>query len=182
MKLFFFYLFVGCFLLQDCSQSNRNPASTAKGIAEFYTAEDFYTIKKIDAHLHLYTGNLNYAKQAAEDNFSLITINLDDVNEPPPMEVQQQLALQQVKAFPNRVAYATTISVRHFNDSNWQQQTIAYLNKLSKEHPGQGYYENDADAILNTGNNCKINIVYFIALNISKTQITIQETQERISY
>ena len=127
MKLFFFYLFIVCFLLQNCSQSKKNPANTVEGKEEFYTAKDFFTIKKIDAHIHLYTNNLDYAKQAAEDNFSLITINLDDVNEPPPMEVQQQFALQQVKAFPKRVAYATTISIRNFNDSNWQQQTIAYL-------------------------------------------------------
>ena len=127
MKLFFFYLFIGCFLLQNCSQSKKNPVSPVEGTDEFYTAEDFYTIKKIDAHIHLYTSKLDYAKQAAEDNFSLITINLDDVNEPPPMEVQQQFALQQIKAFPKRVAYATTISVRNFNTSTWQQQTIAWL-------------------------------------------------------
>ena len=127
MKLFFFYLFIVCFLLQNCSQSKKHPANQVEVTEKFYSAEDFYTIKKIDTHIHLYTNSLDYANQAAEDNFSLITINLDDVNEPPPMEVQQQFALQQVKAFPKRVAYATTISIRHFNDSNWQQQTIAYL-------------------------------------------------------
>ena len=79
MKLFFFYLFIVCFLLQNCSQSKKNPANTVEGKEEFYTAKDFFTIKKIDTHIHLYTNNLDYAKQAAEDNFSLITINLDDV-------------------------------------------------------------------------------------------------------
>jgi hypothetical protein len=127
MRLIFFSLFIVCLLLQNCTQATKNSSDTAKDANDFYTAEDFYTIKKIDAHVHIYTDQPDYAKQAAEDNFRLLTITLDDVNEPPPMEVQQQFALQQVKIFPGQVAFATTISVRNFNDGNWQQQTIAWL-------------------------------------------------------
>ena len=93
----------------------------------FYTAEDFYKVEKIDAHVHINSYKKDFVLQAAEDNFRLITINLDDVNEPPPMELQQQMALQQLKVFPDRIAYATTFSIRYFNDTNWQAQTIAYL-------------------------------------------------------
>ena len=49
------------------------------------------------------------------------------------MEEQQKFALQQIKAFPGRIAYATTFSIRNFNNDNWQEQTIAYL-KNSFEH------------------------------------------------
>lgn len=126
MRLSFLYLLISCLLFQHCTETKKEPA--AVNIAEtFYMAEDFKTVEKIDAHVHVHTNKSDYVQQAAEDNFRLITINLDDVNEPPPMEVQQQFALQQVKAFPNRIAYATTFSIRHFNDSDWQSQTISYL-------------------------------------------------------
>lgn len=127
MKIFFFSLFVACLLLQNYTPLKKMPSSPAAAAADFYTVEDFKTVEKIDAHVHINTAQPDYVQQGIEDNFRFITINLDDVNEPPPMEVQQQFALQQVKVFPKRVAYTTTISVRNFNTSNWQQQTIAYL-------------------------------------------------------
>ena len=126
MKVFILYLLAGCLLFQNCQEVKKGP--TAANIAEsFYTPEDFKTVEKIDAHVHVNTNKPDYVQLSAQDNFRLITINLDDVNEPPPMEEQQQFALQQVKAFPHRIAYATTFSIRHFNDSNWQSQTINYL-------------------------------------------------------
>jgi predicted TIM-barrel fold metal-dependent hydrolase len=127
MKQNLFNLFIVCLLLQNCTGAKKNSLEPAKETNDFYTADDFFTVEKIDAHVHIYTDQPDYAKQAAEDNFRLLTIMLDDVNEPPPMEVQQQYALQQVKLFPKQVAFATTISVRNFNDSNWQQQTIDWL-------------------------------------------------------
>ncbi|PHX74452.1 MAG: hydrolase [Chitinophagaceae bacterium] len=116
-------------LFQQCTQPQKSTTADAKEDSAFYSAEDFYTVEKTDAHVHLNTEKPGFATLAKADNFSLVTITYDDVNEPPPMEEQQQWALKQVKAFPDRVAYATTISVRNFNSSNWQQETIAYLKK-----------------------------------------------------
>ena len=75
-------------------------------------SDDFKSVKKIDAHVHINTEQATLIQQAEEDNFQLLTINWDDVNDPPPMEVQQKFALHQLKAFPERVAYATTFSIR----------------------------------------------------------------------
>ena len=122
-------IFTICVLFQHCVQPKKSAEPTAKEESRFYTAADFFTVKKTDAHVHLYTNKTDFGTLAKADNFSLVTITLDDVNEPPPMEVQQQLALAQVKAFPGRIAYATTFSVRNFNSSNWQQGTIDYLKK-----------------------------------------------------
>ena len=128
MRSFFLYLLVTCLLLQSCTEAKKE-STTATSAKDFYTADDFKTVEKIDAHVHVNTNKPDYVQQAAEDNFRLITINLDDVNEPPPMEEQQQFAQHQVKTFPDRIAYATTFSIRHFNDSDWQSQTINYLKK-----------------------------------------------------
>lgn len=119
--------FVICLLFQDCAQPQKRTVPAVEKENEFYTAEDFYSVKKTDAHVHLNTAKIDFSILAKADNFSLVTITYDDVNEPPSMEEQQELALGQVKAFPGRVAYATTISVRNFNSSTWQQETITYL-------------------------------------------------------
>ena len=127
MRLFPGYLLATCFMFQNCTDAKKQSAPALNHTEDFYTADDFKTVEKIDAHVHVNTDKPDYVQQAAEDNFRLITINWDDANEPPPMEVQQKFALGQIKAFPNRIAYATTFSIRHFNDSDWQSQTIRYL-------------------------------------------------------
>jgi hypothetical protein len=118
-------LLASWFMLQNCTQPNK-PAEENQATA-FYTMNDFDSIEKIDAHVHINTNTPYFVQQAAADNFKLVTINLDDVNEPPPMEEQQKFALQQVKAAPGSVAYATTFSIRHFNDAGWLQQNISYM-------------------------------------------------------
>jgi len=122
-------IFTICLLFQQCTQPQKSTTAGPVTDTAFYIAADFYKVKKADVHVHLYTDKPGFATLAKADNFSLVTITLDDVNEPPPMEEQQHLALQQVKAFPNTVAYATTISVRNFNSSNWEKETLAYLKK-----------------------------------------------------
>ena len=127
MILFCRCLLASCLLFQSCAEIKRASAVPVEDTTNFYTAADFKTTEKIDTHVHVNTDKAGYLEQAIEDNFRLITINLDDVNEPPPMEAQQNFALHQVKAFPDRIAYATTFSIRQFNDTNWESQTIDYL-------------------------------------------------------
>lgn len=72
-------------------------------------------------------------------------------------------------------------SVKGYSQSLSIDETIAYLNKLSFEHPGKGYYESAADGIFNAGNNCEIKITYKLSYNSTKTLLSVQETVERIS-
>jgi len=118
-------LFIACITLQNCAQPNQ-PAQQ-NNTDSFYTIADFDKVDKIDAHVHINTNSAAFVQQAAADNFKLLTINLDDVNEPPPMEQQQRFALGQVRAAPQQVAYATSFSIRKFNDTGWLWQNIAYM-------------------------------------------------------
>lgn len=117
--LFALLLLIGSF-------STRQVSIRAVG-KDFYTAADFIRVEKIDAHVHFNTDSLVFIREAAVDKFRLLTINLDDVEEPPPMEVQQQFALREIRSYPHRIAYATTFSIREFNRSDWQAKTLAYL-------------------------------------------------------
>ncbi|MEP6596510.1 MAG: amidohydrolase family protein [Ginsengibacter sp.] len=120
-------LFFLAFFFDNCSQAQNLPAKEKKSGQQYYTMADFKSVEKYDVHVHVNTEKNTFLKQAEEDNFRLVTINWDDVNDPPPMEEQQKFALQQIKAFPGHIAYATTFSIRNFNNNNWQEQTIAYL-------------------------------------------------------
>ena len=73
------------------------------------------------------------------------------------------------------------VTVKGYSQSLSIDETIAYLNKLSFEHPGNGYYESAADGIFNAGNNCEIKITYKLSYNSTKTLLSVQETVERIS-
>jgi predicted TIM-barrel fold metal-dependent hydrolase len=92
----------------------------------YYSREDFYAVSKIDTHVHLNTDDTAYINQAEKDNFRFLDI-VDDRPFGLPMEQQQKIALRQVKAFPSRLAFATTFSVKNWDQAGWPQQTLAHL-------------------------------------------------------
>jgi predicted TIM-barrel fold metal-dependent hydrolase len=131
MKSFKLFKYLGLFslifFLSSWSQTKNSESGGKKLEQGYYTVDDFRSVEKIDAHVHVETDHSAILQQAIEDNFHLLTINWDDANDTPPMEVQQKFAIQQMKAFPGRIAYATTFSIRNFNNNDWQEQTFAYL-------------------------------------------------------
>jgi predicted TIM-barrel fold metal-dependent hydrolase len=92
----------------------------------YYSLDDFAAVEKYDTHVHLNTTDGSLVEQAAADNFRLLTINVDAPHYPPVPE-QQRLSLGLVQAYPDRVSYATTFEVGNWNQPDWQQQTIRYL-------------------------------------------------------
>lgn len=94
---------------------------------EYYTIYDFISVEKYDGHLHLNTNEISFVKQSEEDNFRLITINVDVASDFPTIEEQQKIAVQLSKTFPGNVNYATTFSVKNFNNDDWNEEAIAGL-------------------------------------------------------
>ena len=133
MKTIYQHNIIGTFLLAIIMQSCTSPESAvSKKVSNsnsYYSAADFKSIEKTDAHVHVQTRDSLFIKQAIEDNFNLFTINYDDVNELPPMEVQEDYALFLQNKFPEHIAYATTISIRNFNADDWLAQTLSYINQ-----------------------------------------------------
>ncbi|MCM4168091.1 hypothetical protein KCTC52924_03644 [Arenibacter antarcticus] len=127
MKIKYLFLYLLCVSLQNCGLPKKNISAPKVPKSEFYTIQDFKKVAKIDAHVHIDTNRPEFIQQAIDDNFQLLTVNWDDPNETADMEVQQKFSIRQVKAFPENVAYATTFSVRDFNEPHWLERTIAYL-------------------------------------------------------
>ncbi|MBL7872298.1 MAG: amidohydrolase family protein [Cyclobacteriaceae bacterium] len=94
--------------------------------SEYYTESDYKSIKKIDTHMHLHSKNTVLSELAKEDNFSLLDVMVD-VPDYPPIEDQEQFALDQVQAFPDRVKYLTAFTLTHWDSASWVNETIAHL-------------------------------------------------------
>lgn len=100
--------------------------SEKSGQSEFYSDADFQKINKIDVHCHVNTERPAFMEQAVADNFRILTVNTDAF-ERPTIEEQQEFALTQMKAFPNRLEYLTTFSMKGWDNDDWQEQTLTYL-------------------------------------------------------
>ena len=129
-KLSGFLLLVFTVMLQHCSPAPQADNSVA--VAEYYSEDDFETVKKFDSHVHLNTTNPAYIHQAIEDNFKFLDI-IDDRPFGITMYEQEKIALQQRKAFPQQMVYATTFPVDGFTNSGWQQETIDRLKRTIDE-------------------------------------------------
>jgi hypothetical protein len=97
-------LFLLTVLFQNCYPTKSTGLYQNKTNKAIYTANDFTSVRKYDAHVHVDTDQPAFLQQALANNFRLLTINWDDVNDPPPMQEQQNIALQEIKAFPSRIA------------------------------------------------------------------------------
>jgi len=106
-------------LLQTCSSKKSSEPL-------FYTVEDYRAVKKFDSHVHIISGDTTFIIQSAEDNFGLLTINVDAPSVPP-FEEQRKFALEDIGKFPDHVAFAATFSVENWEQDDWQEQTISYL-------------------------------------------------------
>src|SRR5215203_847844 len=91
--------------LQNCSH-------TKKTEPEYYTADDYKKVEKIDAHVHILTTRTFFIKQSKEDNFRLLNINVDAPSVRP-FEEQRAISIEHLNLFPDRMAYAATFSVKN---------------------------------------------------------------------
>jgi predicted TIM-barrel fold metal-dependent hydrolase len=116
------------FVASQCGNRNTAESDAPPQEEQTYTVEDFQSAKKFDAHIHLNTEQTSFIEQAAKDNLRFLVI-VDDRPFGITMEDQQKIVRKQLKAFPDRIAYATTFAVKNFNTNEWQTETIKYLDE-----------------------------------------------------
>jgi predicted TIM-barrel fold metal-dependent hydrolase len=113
----------------------HSPASTPAHVTRiagyakaetYYTLQDFSQVKKFDSHIHLNTLEPTFIKLAQRNNFHFLDI-VDDRPFGLPMAGQEEIAVQDLKSFPQQMAFATTFSVKDWNDADWAEKTIESL-------------------------------------------------------
>lgn len=112
--------------LQNCTQRKNTKTEEVGTEQGYFTVEDFKSAEKVDTHVHLNTYDSTFIKQVEEDNFRFLDI-VDDRPFGITMYEQQEIAIQQAKAFPDVIAWATTFSTDNYNSEGWQEEALAQL-------------------------------------------------------
>ncbi|HYH57197.1 MAG TPA: amidohydrolase family protein [Anseongella sp.] len=131
MKSHWLILFYSLSLLQGCKSGVKSGSNGAvpNGEADtvgYYSMEDFGKVAKIDAHVHVRTGDPTFLLLARGDNFRLLSLSTDEA---PGIQVQDDYAARQMKAFPDVLAYATAFPVSNWHSKNWPEEAIAGLQR-----------------------------------------------------
>jgi predicted TIM-barrel fold metal-dependent hydrolase len=125
-------------------------AAPASAAARYYTLEDFRRVEKIDAHVHLHGAADRFMRQAIEDHFRILTINVD-YPDYPPIAAQERAAVSLRERYPGRVAFAVTFSVAGFGSSGWSEATLRELEaELSQGAVGVKVWKNIGMALRDT--------------------------------
>ncbi len=93
---------------------------------DYFTMNDFVSVRKIDAHVHINSENPAFIEQAIEDNFRLLTLNVD-YPDFPPFEDQLKIAAGHLNSYPGHVAFASTFKMEGWDETGWQERTIRHL-------------------------------------------------------
>jgi predicted TIM-barrel fold metal-dependent hydrolase len=116
-------------LIYSCTNVKSPDAGNQDSIQEFYTQEDFQSVPKIDAHMHIQNyADTVFINQAQEDNFQFLNLNVFKSGGKP-IEEQQKFSVEMVQTFPGRNAWVTTFSLDNFNKEGWQDGAITYIKK-----------------------------------------------------
>ena len=115
MKISFTLIVLGSLVLSGCQ-------------ARYFTKDDYPSVLKIDAHVHLNSDKGYFEDQANKDNFLLITLGVDHSDS---VSVRQQLeyALLSVKKYPKKVFYGATFyfDTLGWGTEKWSKMVIAHL-------------------------------------------------------
>lgn len=116
----YFFLFSLLLLICSCGAPAVNNTNKEDTVA-YYTKDDYPTVGKIDAHVHIWTADTTIVHVAREDNFRMLTIVVD---EDPGIILQEQYAVQHQKQFPQYVSFATSFTVDDWDSPDWSKKTI----------------------------------------------------------
>jgi len=98
--------------------------TSCKGSSE----ELYQSMTKIDAHVHIRTGNPAIMDFSRSEGFKLITINTRSESQDY-IDEQMHYARKMQKLYPQDLSYLTTFSMENFEDAGWAGRVIQKLEK-----------------------------------------------------
>ena len=101
--------------------------STTSPAQKFYSEEDFYKTKKIDAHIHIRSLTDAISEQAAADLFQLINVNVASSDSL--LLDQKKFTAYQVTAHSNQIFFLDAFSMKGWDSPDWAAVTIAQMNE-----------------------------------------------------
>src|SRR5690606_16628408 len=101
---------------------------------QYYSMEDFQSVPKVDAHFHLNAENTTLTDLAKEDNFELITVNVDGGVRP--TDNQYRMAVHQKKQAPETVEFVSVFDLHHWDSAGWADEAIGKLERSFDDGAG----------------------------------------------
>lgn len=95
---------------------------------QHYAMEDFSKVEKIDVHMHIHTESLDFLALAKRDNFRFVNMAVWSGSAARNIENHRTTFLQYA-AEPDRTAPVCSFRIENWDDPDWVQQTIAYLDQ-----------------------------------------------------
>ncbi len=93
---------------------------------DYYTEEDFHSVKKFDTHIHIRTTSDAFSDQASADLFQMVNVSVDAPGNPP-LQEQETFSIHQITAHPKQILYVTAFSMEKWDSANWVEETIKQL-------------------------------------------------------
>jgi len=113
--------------MQSCSLTQKKEPL-------FYNIDDFKTVEKYDAHVHVFTANPYFVKFAKDKNFRLLSINFEGQDtHTPSLELQDSLAYVLEGISSGWFAFAASFIIDDWNNADWQTKTIDTLKQKLKK-------------------------------------------------
>lgn len=107
-------------------------ARKAEPAERFYSLEDFTSVRKIDAHVHLNNRDAGLIERAVADGFELVSVNVDYPDFPHvTRQYEQALSLQ--SEFPATVRFIASFSSEDWEDAGFGDRVIANLGTAREE-------------------------------------------------
>ncbi|MGO2012437.1 MAG: amidohydrolase family protein [Pseudoalteromonas sp.] len=117
MKKHIVAISVLAFSLTGCSSVSDNANSA------HYTMSDYYSVNKIDAHVHANSTSAAFIEQAQKDNIKLLSINVD-YPDFPSIDKQASIAELFSKKYPHNFYFVTTFSMQGADTPQWKNNVI----------------------------------------------------------
>lgn len=96
----------------------------------FYTEDDFYSVPKIDSHIHIYSDDGVFEELAAVDNFKLIALNVDH-GDSANLREQVRYLLLSAKKYPDRIFAGPSFlfDTAGWGTEGWSRKIITQLDR-----------------------------------------------------
>ena len=94
----------------------------------YYRVGDFASVRKFDAHVHANVAAPEILELARADGFELLSINVD-YPDFPTLEEQQAAALTLMRLDPARLHFATTFSMKDWEQPGWTANVNRHLDE-----------------------------------------------------
>lgn len=107
-------------LLPYCAQAAQS--------SEYYNLDDFVTVEKIDAHVHLKTWETEFAERAKAIRMRFLSIAVHS-SDPAEMHLRQETAYHQQKETPSQVAMIASFPLRGWDEPEWVDKTIDLIDR-----------------------------------------------------